>query len=159
MSMLSLEPATTIDGSCASMATAGSFCLFCENGDRGLPTVTSVPVAGLAGASVAGAGLAIAAPVPISTTNSTAAAAANFGVRIGPPCREQARRNAVPSPLGPLPPVPQLGPVGRPWQDRQATPSPQATHPRRAACPAAATAAGNAVQDRQHRVPADDHAG
>src|SRR5262249_37187871 len=28
-----------------------------------------------------------------------------------------------------------------------------------AACPAAATAAGNAVQDRQHRVPADDHAG
>src|SRR5215472_13650608 len=120
MSMLSLEPATTIDGSCASIATAGSFCLFCENGDRGLPTVTGVPVAGLADA----------APAPISTTNNTAAAAANFGVRIGPPCREQARRNATPSPLGPLPPVPQLGPGGRPWQDRQAT------HPRKPPIPA-----------------------
>src|SRR5713101_7880007 len=33
------------------IAGAGSFCLFCENGDTGLPTVTSMPVAvaGLAG--------------------------------------------------------------------------------------------------------------
>jgi hypothetical protein len=46
MSMLSLEPATTTDGSWASIATAGSFCLFCENGAVGLPTVTSVPAAG-----------------------------------------------------------------------------------------------------------------
>ena len=32
MSMLSLAPATTKSGSLGSMATAGSFCLFCENG-------------------------------------------------------------------------------------------------------------------------------
>src|SRR5215470_6404480 len=96
MSISSLAPATTSDGLCASIATAGSFCLFCENGDDGLPTVTSVPVAG-----PAGAGLAIAAPAPVSTTTNTAAAAANFGVRIGPPCRKQAKRNATPGPAGP----------------------------------------------------------
>src|SRR5215470_8279606 len=101
--MLSLAPATTIDGLAASIATAGSFCLFCENGDDGLPTVTSVPVAGPAGAGLAGAGLAIAAPAPVSTTNNTAAAAAKFGVRIGPPCRRQAKRNATPGPAGPSP--------------------------------------------------------
>src|SRR5215470_16468556 len=90
--MLSLAPATTIDGLAASIATAGSFCLFCENGDDGLPTVTSVPVAGPAGAGLAGADLAIAAPAPISTTKDTAAAAANFGVRIGPPLPFRAAR-------------------------------------------------------------------
>src|SRR5436190_6396429 len=42
MSMLSLEPATRTFGLFASTASAGSFCLFCENGDGGLPTLTSV---------------------------------------------------------------------------------------------------------------------
>ena len=44
-SMLSFAPAARIFGACASMATAGSFCLFCENGVDGLPDVTieSVP--------------------------------------------------------------------------------------------------------------------
>src|SRR5215218_608377 len=42
MSMLSLAPATTTSGWFASIATAGSFCLFCENGPGGLPTDTSV---------------------------------------------------------------------------------------------------------------------
>ncbi len=46
MSMLSLDPATTTDGLLASMATAGSFCLFCEKVFVGLPTVTRVPVVG-----------------------------------------------------------------------------------------------------------------
>ena len=41
MSISSFAPATTTEGSCASMATAGSFCLFWENGVDGLPTVTS----------------------------------------------------------------------------------------------------------------------
>ena len=42
MSMLSLEPAASTVGWLASIATAGSFCLFAENGELGLPTVTSV---------------------------------------------------------------------------------------------------------------------
>src|SRR5438067_6951047 len=41
MSMLSFEPATRTFGWFASTASAGSFCLFCENGVTGLPTVTS----------------------------------------------------------------------------------------------------------------------
>ena len=43
-SISSLEPAATTLGSLASMATAGSFCLFCENGVAGLPTDTMVSV-------------------------------------------------------------------------------------------------------------------
>src|SRR5258708_17779318 len=66
MSMLSLAPATTSDGSCASIATAGSFCLFCENGDVGLPTVTRLPVAGCSAS-----GPARAVPVPASTSYNT----------------------------------------------------------------------------------------
>ena len=42
MSMLSFEPAASTVGWLASIATAGSFCLFAENGELGLPTVTSV---------------------------------------------------------------------------------------------------------------------
>src|SRR5262245_19172287 len=42
MSMLSLAPATTMFGFAGSTATAGSFCLFCEKGVGGLPTVTRV---------------------------------------------------------------------------------------------------------------------
>src|SRR5690242_5536225 len=42
MSMLSFEPATRMSGELASAVIAGSFCLFCENGVVGLPTVTNV---------------------------------------------------------------------------------------------------------------------
>src|ERR671936_1908504 len=42
MSTSSFTPAAAIDGSIGFTATAGSFCLFCENGVDGLPTVTSV---------------------------------------------------------------------------------------------------------------------
>src|SRR5919206_3437844 len=54
MSMLSFAPAATTFVATGLTATAGSFCLFCENGVVGLPTVTS--------ASCAGAGAANAAP-------------------------------------------------------------------------------------------------
>src|SRR5438876_7288812 len=42
MSMLSFDPATRTFGWFASTASAGSFCLFCENGVGGLPTFTNV---------------------------------------------------------------------------------------------------------------------
>src|SRR5438445_187246 len=42
MSTSSLDPAASTVGWLASTARAGSFCLFCENGPVGLPTVTSV---------------------------------------------------------------------------------------------------------------------
>jgi hypothetical protein len=38
----SFDPAARIFGWFASTASAGSFCLFCENGVDGLPTVTCV---------------------------------------------------------------------------------------------------------------------
>src|SRR3954469_20032833 len=41
MSISSLDPAASTSGSCASTATAGSFCLFAENGPVGLPLLTS----------------------------------------------------------------------------------------------------------------------
>src|SRR5215472_17201266 len=87
MSISSLAPATTSDGLCASIATAGSFCLFCENGDDGLPTVTSVPMVGWLAA-----GLAMAVPATVSTRNDAAAAAVNLIVRIGPPLLHRAVR-------------------------------------------------------------------
>src|SRR6266567_6443557 len=40
-SISSFAPAASTVGACGSTATAGSFCLFCENGEGGLPTVTS----------------------------------------------------------------------------------------------------------------------
>src|ERR1700761_5505469 len=92
MSMLSLAPATITDGWLASIATAGSFCLFCENGDTGLPTVTSVP----------GVGAAMAVPaiaIPPSTTDNDAPAAANLSVRIGPPSFVETGRVGRPSQL------------------------------------------------------------
>jgi hypothetical protein len=52
-SISSLAPATTTPGSWASIATAGSFCLFCENGVDGLPTDTSVSGGGAATATAA----------------------------------------------------------------------------------------------------------
>ena len=42
MSMLSFAPAARTAGCAASIATAGSFCLFCENGAAGLPLLTRV---------------------------------------------------------------------------------------------------------------------
>src|SRR5438874_10675390 len=42
MSTSSLAPAASTLGWLASTARAGSFCLFCENGPVGLPTVTRV---------------------------------------------------------------------------------------------------------------------
>src|SRR5262249_27497558 len=80
MSMLSLAPATITDGWLAPTAAAGSFCLFCENGETGLPVVTSVPADG---GSAAGA--AIAVPAPTSITDNDAPAAANLNVRMGSP--------------------------------------------------------------------------
>src|SRR5580765_2504200 len=41
-SMLSFAPAARTSGCAASIARAGSFCLFCENGVALLPVVTSV---------------------------------------------------------------------------------------------------------------------
>src|SRR5439155_18504433 len=48
-SISSFDPAATTEGSCASIATAGSFCLFWAKGLGGLPTETSVSVAAPAG--------------------------------------------------------------------------------------------------------------
>src|SRR5436190_21486939 len=42
MSTSSLTPAAAMLGMYGLTATAGSFCLFCENGDGGLPLVTRV---------------------------------------------------------------------------------------------------------------------
>ena len=53
MSMLSLAPAARMFGCRWSIATAGSFCFFCENGPVGLPlkTLVSCAAAGAASAS------------------------------------------------------------------------------------------------------------
>src|SRR3954447_7107839 len=61
-SISSLAPATTMFGWAASIATAGSFCLFCENGVTGLPTLTRVSVGGDA----------TAAPTPTDMTAAVA---------------------------------------------------------------------------------------
>src|SRR3954468_22531054 len=53
MSMLSFDPAASTFVWLASTATAGSFCLFCENGPVGLPTVTSESPWARAGAATA----------------------------------------------------------------------------------------------------------
>jgi hypothetical protein len=55
MSMLSFDPATATEGLLGSTATAGSFCLFCENGDVGLPTVTNESPLGAAPAETGSA--------------------------------------------------------------------------------------------------------
>src|SRR5438093_7256986 len=59
-SMLSFAPAARIVGLFASIATAGSFCLFCENGLVGLPTLTRV------------SGLNAAAGSAVDSTNNAA---------------------------------------------------------------------------------------
>src|SRR5689334_15795110 len=45
MSILSFAPATSTSGCATSTASAGSFCLFCENGEVGLPTLTRTSAA------------------------------------------------------------------------------------------------------------------
>src|SRR5215471_14068388 len=112
MSISSFEPATTIDGWAASIATAGSFCLFCENGDGGLPFVTSVPVVG-----VTLSGLAMAVPAPASTRNSTAPTAANLIVRIGTPLYRNERFCL--SSFRSVGSVTQTGPLNGQWQEQQ----------------------------------------
>src|SRR5436305_14823330 len=57
MSMLSFAPAASEFGMCASTASAGSFCLFCENGVDWLPVLTSV-----SGLSANAAGTATVTP-------------------------------------------------------------------------------------------------
>ena len=49
-SMLSLAPAARIVGSFASIATAGSFCLFCGNGVLGPAVTSDSPACAAAGA-------------------------------------------------------------------------------------------------------------
>src|SRR5207249_4857289 len=63
-SISSLEPATRMLGRLASTASAGSFCLFSENGVGGLPTDTSVSglnaIAGIAASSATAAAIGMA---------------------------------------------------------------------------------------------------
>src|SRR6478609_8227343 len=66
-SISSLAPTATMFGWWASMATAGSFCLFCENGVTGLPTETLV--------SLVGEALAAPTPAVLVTTANVARAA------------------------------------------------------------------------------------
>jgi hypothetical protein len=67
MSISSLTPAAAMLGSFGFTATAGSFCLFCANGDGGLRTVTNVsdPF-----------GVAAATPTTIATALTAIAVAA-----------------------------------------------------------------------------------
>src|SRR3954470_12908957 len=70
MSTSSLAPAAAMLGMYGLTATAGSFCLFCENGDAGLPIVTKV-------SSV----VAVAPAMP--TANATAINATLNNVSVG----------------------------------------------------------------------------
>jgi hypothetical protein len=77
MSMLSLDPAASTSSWFASIATAGSFCLFCENGLGGLPTETS---------------RSPGTPTALGTASASAAATAPSSERflfMGPPLPEQ----------------------------------------------------------------------
>src|SRR5947209_5503924 len=64
--MLSFAAATRMFGLSASIATAGSYCLFCENGLGGLPTDTSVSELN-----------APASPTPMAATAAPAARLTN----------------------------------------------------------------------------------
>jgi hypothetical protein len=77
--MLSFAPAASTAGWLASIATAGSFCLFAENGDDGLPTLTSV--SGLSATALpAGAATKAAAA-------ATSSAREGFRMASPPTCR------------------------------------------------------------------------
>ena len=70
-SISSLAPATRMLGLCWSTASAGSFCLFSENGEAGLPTDTTGSWTRLADAGNAATPTAVtidtASDVPVST--------------------------------------------------------------------------------------------
>src|SRR5215216_1398252 len=90
MSMLSLDPAASTVGLRWSTTTAGSFCLFCENGVAGLPLLTRTDCA-LAG--------------PATTTNSAAASVAHSRLGMEPPwLRGAARPGGSPLPPAPIAP-------------------------------------------------------
>ena len=74
-SMLSLAPAARIAGLTGFTARPGSFCLFWENSESLLPTVTSVDPPGVIGAAWASAGRSSAA-------NAAATVAATLFLRM-----------------------------------------------------------------------------
>ena len=71
-SISSLDPAATTSGWPASIATAGSFCLFWENGVGGLPTETRVSL-----------GVAPLATDTVATVVATTVRAANMMLKRG----------------------------------------------------------------------------
>src|SRR4051812_253155 len=75
-----------MSGRLASIATAGSFCLFCANGPGELPTVTS------ASGLVANAGAALADSAPATRIDNSTA------LRIRPPARMEGRDANHPTP-------------------------------------------------------------
>src|SRR5947199_4524029 len=77
MSIASLEPATRTLGGLASTASAGSFCLFCENGEGGLPLLTST------------SGFTALAVVTAAMNNSSASNTTYGAFRIFPPQDER----------------------------------------------------------------------
>ena len=73
MSTSSFAPAAAMFGLAGLTATAGSFCLFCENGAGGLPTVTFVSL-------------------PYAVAPATAARMSTAVARIGPACSSRFMR-------------------------------------------------------------------
>src|SRR6478736_5985570 len=99
--MLSFAPAARTVGSPASIATAGSFCLFCENGMVGLALVTSASVP------------PVCAPA-IATTPRTSAAISGrkSSFLICPPLTIRSKEGTGPAPLMPhskAVPLPEAG--------------------------------------------------
>src|SRR3954471_21669128 len=72
-SISSFEPAASTLGLAGSIATVGSFCLFCGNGDGPLPVLTSASAAN-----------ATAGSAPIASTLSMSANPPRFSIRIPP---------------------------------------------------------------------------
>src|SRR4051794_22099916 len=72
-SISSFEPAASTLGLVGSIATVGSFCLFCGNGDGPLPVLTSASAAN-----------ATAGSAPIASTLSMSANPPRFSIRIPP---------------------------------------------------------------------------
>src|SRR6059058_6322084 len=84
-SISSLAPDTTMFGWAASIATAGSFCLFCENGVTGLPTLTRVSAGGDA----------TAAPTPTVMTATVARMLKRTDLMSAPVCPAVPESTAV----------------------------------------------------------------
>src|SRR4029453_8143685 len=87
-SMLSFAPAAKTLGWAWSTATAGSFCLFCENGLVGLPTVPTVSPPGVAEATTG--------KTRAATTTPTTPAAPPLGDRRDPPTSPPHTRRTTP---------------------------------------------------------------